>query len=401
MSLQANAARLNYVSPWFYNLDANGQITGRDRPEVGALLKQVGAKNLPMLKNTPTYNDFTAILTDTNKQTSIISQIDDLIAANGYDGITIDFEALNGSDNATLTAFMGRLYARLHLEGKLVAMAVPAKVRDSTNGWSAAYDYPGLSPVLDYLLIMAYDFHWVNSDPGPIAPIARLRDTANYAITRVPASKIIWGVGVYGYDWGNSPTGGGDGKPAEYRNFTEVSALALTPGAQSGYDQDSQSPWVRYTRGDQAREVWYENRQSFDAKLGLIADYSLAGFALWRLGQEDPGVWDSIDGIRQPAACAPIDPPSPPTAGTAFFPETGHSLKGSFLQYWKSHGGLPIYGYPVTEEFTEVNPTDGKPYTVQYFERNRFEFHSENSPPNNVLLGLLGVQEKTPSPMKG
>jgi spore germination protein len=216
VSLQANASRLNYVSPWFYNLGEGGQITGKDRPEVGALLKQVGAKNLPMLKNTPTYDDFTAILTDTNKQAFVISQIDSLITANGYDGITIDFEALNGSDNATLTAFMGRLYARLHARGKLVAMAVPAKVRDSTNGWSAAYDYPGLSPVLDYLLIMAYDFHWVNSDPGPIAPISKLRDTANYAITRVPAAKIIWGVGVYGYDWGNSPTGGGDGTPAEY-----------------------------------------------------------------------------------------------------------------------------------------------------------------------------------------
>src|ERR1700694_5893971 len=45
VSLQANAARLNYVSPWFYNLSAGGQVTGRDRPEVGALLKQVGAKN--------------------------------------------------------------------------------------------------------------------------------------------------------------------------------------------------------------------------------------------------------------------------------------------------------------------------------------------------------------------
>src|SRR3954471_9008534 len=97
-SLQANAKYLNYVSPWFYNLNPAGQVTGKDRPEVSALLKSVGAKSLPMLKNTPEYNDLTAILTDTNKQTAIINQIDDLITANNYDGITIDFEAVNASD---------------------------------------------------------------------------------------------------------------------------------------------------------------------------------------------------------------------------------------------------------------------------------------------------------------
>src|SRR5437660_10629526 len=67
-SLQVNAHYLNYVSPWFYDLNAAGQITGRDQPQVGALLRQVGAKSLPMIKNTPQYDDFTAVLTDTNKQ---------------------------------------------------------------------------------------------------------------------------------------------------------------------------------------------------------------------------------------------------------------------------------------------------------------------------------------------
>jgi hypothetical protein len=72
---------------------------------------------------------------------------------------------------------------------------------------------------------------------------------------------------------------------------------------------------------------------------------------------------------------------------------TGHSLRGIFLQYWQKNGGLPIFGYPLTEEFTEVSPTDGKPYKVQYFERNRFEHHPEFAgTPSEVLLGLLGVQ---------
>ncbi|MBF6614787.1 MAG: hypothetical protein IVW55_16880 [Chloroflexi bacterium] len=75
------------------------------------------------------------------------------------------------------------------------------------------------------------------------------------------------------------------------------------------------------------------------------------------------------------------------------FKETGFYVGGIFLDYWKSHGGLAQQGYPISNEFTEVNDLDGKPYTVQYFERAVFEMHPENQPPYNVLLSQLGTFE--------
>ncbi len=87
-----------------------------------------------------------------------------------------------------------------------------------------------------------------------------------------------------------------------------------------------------------------------------------------------------------------------PTAGATFaqgdsrtFPETGHTVSGKFLDYWTNHGGLAQQGYPITDELQDVSPTDGKTYTMQYFERAVFELHPENSAPNDVLLSLLGV----------
>jgi|GEM_PF-5140465 len=74
-----------------------------------------------------------------------------------------------------------------------------------------------------------------------------------------------------------------------------------------------------------------------------------------------------------------------------FFPETKHTVKGTFLKYWREHGGLPQQGYPISEEMQEKSDTDGKTYTVQYFERAVFELHPENASPNDVLLSLLGV----------
>ncbi len=77
-----------------------------------------------------------------------------------------------------------------------------------------------------------------------------------------------------------------------------------------------------------------------------------------------------------------------------YFPETGHSLAFGFRGYWERSGGLPQFGYPISEEFQELNPADGKTYTVQYFERGRFEYHPElRGTRYEVLLGLLGRQQ--------
>ncbi|MGA7730700.1 MAG: hypothetical protein WCD37_05455 [Chloroflexia bacterium] len=78
------------------------------------------------------------------------------------------------------------------------------------------------------------------------------------------------------------------------------------------------------------------------------------------------------------------------SADKVYFPETQHSLSEPFLSYWRDNGGLAIFGYPISELFGEKSDTDGKTYQVQYFQRNRFEYHPENQPPYHVLLGLLG-----------
>ena len=78
------------------------------------------------------------------------------------------------------------------------------------------------------------------------------------------------------------------------------------------------------------------------------------------------------------------------------FPETGKTVAGKFLEYWDGHGGLAQQGYPISEQMQEVSDVDGKTYSVQYFERAVFELHPENQPPNDVLLGSLGLQFHQP-----
>jgi len=85
----------------------------------------------------------------------------------------------------------------------------------------------------------------------------------------------------------------------------------------------------------------------------------------------------------------PADPAVAPRADAAFFPETGHNVRAGFRDYWEANGGLAQFGLPLTEEFAETLE-NGQSYTVQYFERARFEYHPENASPDDVLLGQFG-----------
>jgi hypothetical protein len=81
--------------------------------------------------------------------------------------------------------------------------------------------------------------------------------------------------------------------------------------------------------------------------------------------------------------------PQHSAAASACFPQTGQCVGDPFLTYWQQHGALPINGYPISDAFVQVLD-DGRPYTVQYFERVRLELHPENAPPFDVLLGQFG-----------
>ena len=85
----------------------------------------------------------------------------------------------------------------------------------------------------------------------------------------------------------------------------------------------------------------------------------------------------------------PADPSAAEVPGAAYYPQTGHNLGGRFREFWAQNGGLPVFGYPISEEFMETLE-DGKPYRVQYFERARLELHPENPAPYDVLLGQFG-----------
>lgn len=287
-SLRQALPNLDYVSPFWFYIDGQGQIEDKDEAEVTRLIKSQRVKELPTFRNGVSYGEFHGVLSDPALRQRAIGNILRLVEAHGYDGVNIDFEALDNDDRPYLTRFMADLAAALRPRGKLVTQAIPAKDKDRDTGWAGPFDYAALAPHNDLILLMAYGYRTANSTvPGSTAPINWVEATVAYAVSQIPVQKLLLGVPWYGYDW-NTATG----PPARSLRYPQTMELASRFGAVPQYDEASQSPFLRYTQDGQEHQVWYEDQRSMIAKLELANKYGLAGVGGWRLGHEDPGVWD-------------------------------------------------------------------------------------------------------------
>jgi ABC-type transport system substrate-binding protein len=133
-------------------------------------------------------------------------------------------------------------------------------------------------------------------------------------------------------------------------------------------------------------EAHPENPRPHDVLLGRLGAWDTEG----------RGKIDSFTGkvVRAAdAAFVGVERPADLGPRKLWFPETRHSLSDALLDYWTRYGGLAQFGYPLSEPFTETSRADGKPYTVQYFERACMELHPEKPGPYSVELGLLGVEQ--------
>ena len=125
---------------------------------------------------------------------------------------------------------------------------------------------------------------------------------------------------------------------------------------------------------ERARFEWHPGAwpSHFDVELGLVGDEVTAGRQA-----ETPFMPTSASG----------------SSDCTFYAATGHNLCAGFQAYWNMYGGLAVYGYPISEEFQEKNLDTGQTYTVQYFQRGRFEWHPGENPSHfDVELGRLGAQ---------
>ncbi len=289
VDLMLHAREIDNLVPFWFGVTDQGTLVDQSQPEA---LRVARENNLPILAIIHNFADpqmselIHEILTTPALRQNLVNSIEELLISRNFAGVNIDFEFVPPPDRAALNTFMRELYRRLSPRFR-VTISVPAKLEENPrHPFSGAFDYETLAMFSDELFILAYDEHF--SVPGPVASIGFVRRVLDFAITRVPRYKIKLGMAAYGYDWVEA-----GGMPRAL-SYNEAIALAREYGSVIVYDETAQEPTFTYTADNVRHIVWFENARSFSAKLDLVNEYGLAGIAVWRLGQEDPRVWEVI-----------------------------------------------------------------------------------------------------------
>lgn len=286
------------ISPFWYRLDANGAVV--QDPAYGRQLEDLtlvrswqadGKKVIPSLYNLidGTWNAQTVstVINNPTLTQTHINNIVNLVESKGYDGIDIDYESLNANDRAAFSNFIAQLAQALHAKGKLLTIAVHPKESEPGNWYGPqAQDWKALGGSVDELRVMVYDYHWETSPPGAIAPISWVDSIIGFAVTQVPSEKVIHGSGTFGYNW--------VGSRATSDVWKKMVATAQTNNAPINWNDTEKAPWYKYILNGINHEVWFENAQSLGYKLDVSNKYNVGGIHLWRIGGEDPELWNTI-----------------------------------------------------------------------------------------------------------
>lgn len=292
------ARLLTYISVFDFPVDGRGGIAVPDYGPVVQVARELNIAPLAVLTNF-TGGNFSsdlarATLVDPAIRASTIERYLQVLQEGGFAGAMVDFENMYPEDRPLYTQFIAELSARLRPLGLIVSIAVAPKWADYPNApWVGAFDYAALGRLVDFMYIMTYEWGWVGGPPGPVAPVNLVRRVLEYATRLVPASRVMQGIPLYGYDWPLPDT-------AETLAATvdpqQALVLAATYGATISFDPVAQAPTFTYRdSAGRGHEVWFEDARSIRAKYQATRDFALMGAGYWQLFNDFPQNWVALE----------------------------------------------------------------------------------------------------------
>ena len=230
-------------------------------------------------------------------QSRLIDNIIINMEEKGYVGLDIDFEYILPEDKDLFISFIAETKARLEEAGFFTMAALAPKTSGEMTGLLyEAHDYPAIGAIVDYTLLMTYEWGYLFGPPMPTSPIQSVRRVLEYGVSTIPSEKILMGVPNYSYDWA-LPFVQGESM-AEALSNQETILRASQVGAVIEFDEETQSPFYTYTDAEGIEHIaWFDDVRSMDSKLRLIPEFDLAGAGVWQIMNFFPGLWMVVNSI--------------------------------------------------------------------------------------------------------
>jgi cellulose synthase/poly-beta-1,6-N-acetylglucosamine synthase-like glycosyltransferase/spore germination protein YaaH/peptidoglycan/xylan/chitin deacetylase (PgdA/CDA1 family) len=309
VSLRRHVDQLDVVSPQWVALDGSlGRVAVTSDPLAEALIASAKSSPsvLPMVHNGHDAISDQALasnlLTNPAAERALISNLVVLAKQRGWAGYVFDLENLDRAALARYPAFLAHARAALKPLGREVWVATPF----GDDSWNLRK----FRAAADSVVLMAYDQHWGGGEPGPVTAQDWFEETMAADMRQLDPAHTIVALGAHGYDWTLADTRGP--ATAHAVGFYDATQTAHDANAQVSLDDDSLNPTFQYKDDDGRRHVvWFLDVATFFNQMKVADAYRPQGYALWRMGAEDPSVWTYIKqpyGSEKAIGLEPISP---------------------------------------------------------------------------------------------
>ncbi|MGP4059696.1 glycosyl hydrolase family 18 protein [Halobacillus litoralis] len=294
-SAETRAPKLSYLAPFSYEIQEDASLKAPPLNNFKEIAQQNDA-SLMMVVTNLAEDGFNAelgkkILTNDTLQNTLLDNIIQTTKQVGFKDVHFDIEFLPPEMKENYNQFLRKAKQRLSAEGLLMSTALAPKTSaDQQGAWYEAHDYKAHGEIADFVVLMTYEWGYSGGPPRAVSPIGPVTEVVDYALTEMPAEKILLGQNLYGYDWTLPYEPGGEfAKAVSPQRAIQIARENNVP---ISYDEEEQAPYFTYTDGSgNEHEVWFEDARSIQQKFNLIKNRGLLGISYWKLGLSFPQNW--------------------------------------------------------------------------------------------------------------
>ncbi|MCP3032265.1 glycoside hydrolase family 18 protein [Halobacillus sp. A1] len=293
------SALLTYLAPFSYRMKEDGSLEAPPLDNFPAIAEANDAALMMVVTNL-TDEGFSdelgrTILTNEQLQDTLLDNIIQTAQSVGFKDIHFDLEFLPPELKENYNQFLRKAKQRLAAEGLLISTALAPKISaDQVGAWYEAHDYKAHGEIVDFVVLMTYEWGYSGGPPMAVSPINSVREVVDYALTEMPADKILLGQNLYGYDWTLPYEPGGEF--AKAISPQRAIQIARENNVPIEYDEEAQAPFFTYTDAEgNDHEVWFEDARSIQEKFDLIKELGLKGISYWKLGLSFPQNWELLN----------------------------------------------------------------------------------------------------------
>ncbi|GIO37562.1 hypothetical protein J41TS12_24230 [Paenibacillus antibioticophila] len=290
---------VNVVSPtWFSLIDGEGNVKSKADPAYVKWAHNQGMQVWGLFSNSFEPDLTTEALSSFDKRMTTILQMLHYAELYDLDGINIDYENVYTKDGPNLTQFMRELRPLASEYGLVVSIDVTPK--STSEMWSAFLDRRALAPVVDYLILMAYDEHWAASPvSGSVASLPWVEASVNRILQEdgVDPDQMILGIPLYTRVWSETKVDGKTKVKSKAIGMKKAKEIIETYKLTPEFSADTGQNYVEYKEGDVLNRIWLEDAVSLQSRVDLAKSLGLAGVATWTRSFASAEAWDVLKQI--------------------------------------------------------------------------------------------------------